>query len=82
VVEQLGLIANFACGGKIESIYVPFACTSSSCGKELVGLFKVEDLLAVKLKMPAVKCSTCGAPAVFDDIEDEYFRFAARSKKK
>lgn len=78
VVEQLGLIRNFACEGVIETIYVPFVCTNKACCRELVGLFKVEDLQRIAFKIPALKCSTCGSPAVFDDLEDEYFRFALK----
>ncbi len=79
VVEQLNLIMNFACGGKIESIYVPFVCSSAACRKSLVGLFRVEDLKRSKFKLPPVKCTKCGTDAVFDDLPEEYFRFASRA---
>jgi anti-anti-sigma regulatory factor len=76
IVEQINLISNFNCGGTIESIYVPFACTS--CKSELVGLFKTADLKRLNLKLPELKCSKCSGKAVFDDIPEEYFGFLTR----
>ncbi len=76
IVEQINLISNFVCGGTVESIYVPFSCVG--CRSELIGLFKVEDLRKIKLKLPELKCSKCGQKAVFDDIEEEYFGFMNR----
>jgi anti-anti-sigma regulatory factor len=76
IVEQINLISNFNCGGAVESIYVPFACTS--CKSELVGLFKTADLKRLNLKLPELKCSKCSGKAVFDDIPEEYFGFLTR----
>jgi anti-anti-sigma regulatory factor len=76
VVEQINLIMNFSCGGTVESIFIPYACTS--CKKSLAGLFRVEDLRKGQLKLPDLPCSKCGGKAVFDDILEEYFRFIAR----
>jgi anti-anti-sigma regulatory factor len=76
IVEQFNLISNFACEGKIESVYVPFACTS--CKMELVGLFKTDDLKRMNLRPPELKCSKCGGRVVFDDIAEEYFAFLTR----
>ena len=76
IVEQINLISNFTCGGTVESIYVPFACTN--CKSELIGLFKSEDLKKLNMKLPDLKCSKCGGAAVFDDIPEEYFSFLMR----
>lgn len=76
IVEQINLISNFTCGGVVESIYVPFSC--SQCRNELIGLFRVEDLRKLNLKLPELKCTKCGSKAVFDDIEEEYFGFINR----
>jgi anti-anti-sigma regulatory factor/DNA-directed RNA polymerase subunit RPC12/RpoP len=76
IVEQINLISNFLCGGTVESIYVPFACTN--CKSELLGLFKSEDLKKLKLAIPDLKCSKCGGKAVFDDIPEEYLGFLTR----
>lgn len=76
IVEQINLISNFIAGGVVESIYVPFSC--SSCQSELVGLFKAEDLKKLNFKMPELKCTKCSGKAVFDDIPEEYFAFLMR----
>ncbi len=76
IVEQINLISNFTCGGVVESIFVPFSCTT--CKSELAGLFKTEDLKKLQLKIPELKCTKCGGKAVFDDIPEEYFGFLAR----
>lgn len=76
IVEQINLISNFTCGGRVESIYVPFSCTQ--CKGELVGLFKTDDLKKMQMKLPELKCTKCGGKAVFDDIPEEYFGFLMR----
>jgi hypothetical protein len=76
IVEQINLISNFCCGGQVESIYVPFACTG--CKSELVGPFKTEDLKKLNMQVPDLKCPKCGGTAVFDDIPEEYFGFLMR----
>lgn len=77
IVEQINLISNFACGGSVESIYVPFCCTS--CNTELLGLFKADDLKKINFQLPDLKCSKCGGTASFDDIPEEYFGFLAHN---
>lgn len=76
IVDQFNLISNFSAGGTVESIYVPFSC--SSCKTELMGLFKTEDLKKLNFEIPELKCSKCGNKAVFDDIPEEYFGFLMR----
>lgn len=76
IVEQINLISNFTCGGKVESIYIPFACTS--CKSELIALFRTSDLNPDSLQLPELKCTKCDGKAVFDDIEEEYFSFLSR----
>jgi hypothetical protein len=74
IVEQINLISNFTCGGKVESIFVPFSC--QNCKSELVGLFKTDALKALDLNnIPPLKCTKCGGEAAFDDIPEEYFSF-------
>ena len=73
IVEQLNLISNFACGGVVESIFVPFSC--QKCRSELVGLFTTEALKKSNFNLPELKCSKCGGKAEFDDIPEEYFNF-------
>lgn len=76
IVEQVNLISNFTCGGVVESMYVPFCC--SSCNTELLGLFRCEDLKKIQFKIPDLKCAKCGGVASFDDILEEYFAFLRR----
>ncbi len=76
VVEQINLISNFICGGSVESIVVPFACTS--CKSELAGVFTTENLKKMELNVPDLQCSKCGNKAVFDDIPEEFFGFLLR----
>ena len=76
IVDQLNLISNFACGGVIESMYVPFSCTN--CKSELMGCFKTDDLKKIGFKIPELKCTKCGGKAEFDDIPDEFFGFLMR----
>lgn len=76
IVEQVNLISNFACGGTVESMYLPFCC--ATCGTELLGLFRTADLKRIKFAIPDLKCSKCGGTASFDDIPEEYFGFMTR----
>jgi anti-anti-sigma regulatory factor/DNA-directed RNA polymerase subunit RPC12/RpoP len=76
IVEQINLISNFTCGGVVESIFVPFSCTS--CKSEFVGLFKTDDLKKLEMNLPDLKCPKCANKAVFDDIPEEYFGFLTR----
>lgn len=78
IVEQLNIIMNFSCGGKVESIYAPFVCTNPACRKGVVSLYKTEDLKRLNFTLPAIKCDKCNSEAVFDDLPEEYFRFATR----
>lgn len=76
VVQQINMISNFISGAIVESIFVPFSCTS--CKSELLGLYKTADLKKIQFKIPDVKCSKCGSQACFDDIAEEYFGFLMR----
>lgn len=74
IVEQLNLVSNFDAGGKILSVFVPFAC--KSCSGEMIALFKVDDLVKGEFTLPELKCQKCAdGVAVFDDVEEEYFSF-------
>jgi len=76
IVEQINLISNFTSGGRVESIYVPFAC--GQCKAELIGLFACDALKASGLEIPDLQCSKCPGKAVFDDIPEEYLGFLQR----
>jgi len=76
IIEQMNLISNFGCGGSVDSMFVPFSCTS--CSKELIGCFKTVDIKAMQNNIPSQKCTKCGGQAIFDDIPEEYFGFLNR----
>jgi hypothetical protein len=73
VIEQLNMISNFACGGNVVSILLPFSCVK--CQTEFVANCKTADLKANGLKIPAVKCEQDECRAQFDDDPDEYLYF-------
>jgi len=74
IVEQLNLVSNFSAGGKVLSVFVPFAC--KKCSSEMIALFKTEDLVNGEFTMPELNCQKCpDGVAVFDDVEEEYFAF-------
>lgn len=73
IVHQLNMITNFACGGEIESILLPYTCTT--CKKELASMVLTKDLIAAGLKVPEVKCATPQCEVYFDDDADDYLYF-------
>lgn len=76
IVEQFNLISNFACGGPVESIFVPYSCTK--CKTELIGLFATDVLKKNSYTIPDTDCKKCGGKAIFDDIPEEYLGFLTR----
>jgi hypothetical protein len=78
IIEQINLISNFLVGAVVESLFAPFVC--KSCHKELLVLFRVENLKESGFSMPAVKCVQCQGEAVFDDVEEDYFSFLMQEK--
>ncbi len=76
IVEQLNYITNFACGGEVVSVLVPFFC--EKCLKEIRGVIKAEDLKRVSYKLPPVQCPKCKSHATIDDVAEEYFAFLIR----
>src|SRR5690606_37822072 len=73
VVDQLNLFPNFLSGGKIESLYVPFAC--KDCGHSDSFLFSLTELKSQRFKLNDQKCSKCSGVSEFDDIREKYFGF-------
>jgi len=78
VVQQINFISNFACGGKIESILLPFTC--NQCKNEMDVLMITAQFNHQEPK--PMTCPKCGGSAVFDDIASEYFLFLSRARKK
>ena len=73
IIEQLNMISNFACGGEVVSILLPFSCLR--CQSEFVASCKTSELKANNLKIPAVKCEKPECAAQFDDDPEEYLYF-------
>ena len=81
IVEQINLISNFTCGGKVESITIPFFCTH--CKEQSTSIYTIEQLtaLAKTEQLTAldktdlfkdVKCTRCQCGLTFDDNFDTY----------
>ena len=73
VIEQLNMISNFACGGEVVSVLLPFSCMK--CQNEFVANCPTVELKARNLKIPEVKCEKPDCAAVFDDDPEEYLYF-------
>jgi len=76
IVDQINFIMNFTCGGKVESIFLPFCC--ESCNTPALALFKCDDLRAAQLQVTPPACVKCGAATSFDEIPEEYLGFLTR----
>jgi hypothetical protein len=73
IIEQLNMISNFACGGEVVSILLPFSCIK--CQNEFVASCSTDELKANGLKIPDVKCEKLACAAKFDDEPEEYLYF-------
>ena len=73
IIEQLNMISNFACGGEVLSILLPFSCLK--CQTEFVANCPTADLKASGLQIPPVKCEKPNCGAQFDDDPEEYLYF-------
>lgn len=78
VVEQINMIANFACGAHIKSIYVPFFCPG--CKRQLMALFGIDDLVKKNMELPNIQCPQCAKAVQFDDQVEEYFGYFMQNK--
>ncbi len=78
IVEQLNSFSNFASGGTIQSIYLPFLC--QNCQHDFVALCEKATLEARQYRVPSSPCPHCQGRAVFDDT-DEFFAFARQVAK-
>jgi anti-anti-sigma regulatory factor len=77
IVEQLNYITNFACGGRVLSVSLPFNC--ASCPRELNGVVRSEELRRASFRVPPIRCPRCGRAAHFDESPEEYFAFLIRT---
>jgi hypothetical protein len=79
IVQQMNLVFNFLCGGKVLSLRANFAC--ESCGATSLYTLKVPDLLQSSFNVPDQKCVKCGKAASFDDLPKMYFKFLMTPSK-
>lgn len=73
VVDQLNMISNFACGGEVASVLLPFSCMK--CQNEFVANIETKELRATGRQVPNVKCEKSECGARFDDDPAEYLYF-------
>jgi hypothetical protein len=73
IIEQLNMISNFAAGGEVVSILLPFSCMK--CQNEFVANCPTAELRENELKIPPVKCEKESCAALFDDDPEEYLYF-------
>lgn len=73
LIEQLNMISNFACGGEIVSLNLPYSCVK--CQKEFIASVPVIELRDAQLQIPNVKCEQMDCAARFDDDPREYLGF-------
>jgi serine/threonine protein kinase len=73
LILQFNMIQDFARGGKIVSLYLPYTC--AECDEEINILADLRRDYEIVASGPSkkAKCSNCGGDAEFD--EDEYFSF-------
>jgi hypothetical protein len=79
VVEQLNLLGDFDCGGRVVSVALPFVC--QACGNEYQGVTRTENLRRLGYKVPSIKCLRCGRKASFQETPEEYFSFLIRRER-
>lgn len=77
LVEQVNIVKNFACGGTILSIAMPFRC--NACETGLTGAIKTDMVRSMNFNIAPVQCPKCKGTAEFDDVPEEYFSFLTRS---
>ncbi len=77
VVDQLNMVANFASGARVYSLYAPFRC--DFCDSEHRALLQVDrDAEAIKaMTLPERPCPTCKQAMYFDDDGATFFSFVA-----
>jgi anti-anti-sigma regulatory factor len=73
LVEQLNIVKNFACGGAVESVVLPYICTTTNESYPLVVETKI--LKQAGFNTEGTTCEKCSDPLEFDEIPEEYLAF-------
>lgn len=82
MIKQFNLISNFAGPGEVVSLLAPYRC--EGCGFEEEKLLVVEEYFNMleEMKAPTFQCLRCGSEIKFDDIEERYFQFIQRYRRR
>ena len=75
IVEQINMLSRMFFGGKtviIRSIRAPYYCESCDITAELVLDIPADQKLSLA---PQKTCNTCKSTMLFDQIEEDYFKF-------
>lgn len=72
IVQQMNMIANFAGGAEIHSIFAPYICPS--CDSEEAKLIDFRTTPKPDLEAE-VKCANCKETMEFDDLPESYLAF-------
>jgi hypothetical protein len=75
IVLQINMIPSFKGQAKIASVYGQYSC--GSCGHKQRQLFVEGHNLPHDGNYPEVKCEKCAAATEMEELEDEFFAFAA-----
>lgn len=73
LVSQMNFVSYFVELSEIESMCVPFFC--SACNKTTLKAYSLDEVRRISGDLPAQPCESCGQPANFDEIPEEYFSF-------
>lgn len=73
IVQQMNMVFNFLCGGKVATLLGPFAC--EACGNNFLSSLKVADIQSSNFNIQPIPCSKCQKPAEFDDVPKLCFKF-------
>jgi anti-anti-sigma regulatory factor len=73
LVEQFNIIKNFACGGKINSLLLPYHC--DACNYHFQIIYSTASVQEAQYQPPPLHCPQCQKPASFDEIPEEFFAF-------
>jgi hypothetical protein len=78
MVEQINYVSNFLGSGVVTSFYAPYFC--QKCKREVNVLLTSKSLgKDPPFEAPSQKCPSCKGTLEFDDVEEEYFSFLART---
>ncbi len=75
IVMQVNMIPSFKSSASINSVYGSYKC--DGCGSQKQVLFETGKNLPTSGNYPEIKCEQCQAMMEMEEMEDEFFAFAA-----